>query len=115
MALKQDLGSLWNSVTIVTVTEFGRRLQENASAGLDHGWGSAMFVMGGGVKGGKIVANWPGLAPENLHNGDLAVTLDYRHVISDVLRYRGNLSSTEINAIFPGFQFQDLGLARQVS
>jgi uncharacterized protein (DUF1501 family) len=73
-----------------------------------------MFVMGGGVKGGKVVANWPGLEERNLHNGDLAVTLDYRHVLSDVLRYRGNLSTAEVNAIFPGFKFQDLGLARQL-
>jgi uncharacterized protein (DUF1501 family) len=114
MAFKQDLGSLWSKVTVVTITEFGRRLQENASAGLDHGWGSAMFVMGGGVKGGKVVANWPGIEEANLHNGDLAVTLDYRDVIADVLRYRGNLSSAELSAIFPGFKPQDLGLAKQV-
>ena len=114
MAFKQDLGSLWSKVTVVTITEFGRRLQENASAGLDHGWGSAMFVMGGGVKGGKVVANWPGIEEANLHNGDLAVTLDYRDVITDVLRYRGNLSSAELSAIFPGFKPQDLWLAKQV-
>lgn len=113
-AFKSDVGPLWNNTTITTVTEFGRRLRENASAGVDHGWGSAMFVMGGGVKGGKVVANWPGLEERNLHNGDLAVTLDYRHVLSDVLRYRGNLSTAEVNAIFPGFKFQDLGLARQL-
>lgn len=115
MAFKADLGTKWSKVTIVTITEFGRRLQENASAGLDHGWGSAMFVMGGGVKGGKVVANWPGIDEASLHNGDLKVTIDYRDVIADVLRYRGNLSSAELAAIFPGFKPQDLGLAKQVS
>ncbi len=113
-AFKQDVGALWTKTTIVTVTEFGRRLQENASAGVDHGWGSAMFVMGGGIKGGKVVANWPGLGERDLNNGDLKVTLDYRHVLTDVLRHRGNLSSAEVNAIFPGFKFTELGLARQL-
>jgi uncharacterized protein (DUF1501 family) len=73
-----------------------------------------MFVMGGGIKGGKVVANWPGLGERDLNNGDLKVTLDYRHVLTDVLRHRGNLSSAEVNAIFPGFKFTELGLARQL-
>lgn len=115
MAFKQDVGALWNSTSIVTITEFGRRLQENASAGLDHGWGSAMFVMGGGIKGGKVVANWPGLDEANLHNGDLAVTLDYRDVLSNVLRNRGNLTTAELAQIFPGFKSQDLGLAKYLA
>lgn len=114
-AFKQDLGAMWNQTTIVTITEFGRRLQENASAGLDHGWGSAMFVMGGGVKGGKVVANWPGIDEASLHNGDLAVTLDYRDVISNVLRDRGGLSATQLGSIFPGFKAQDLGLAKPLA
>ncbi len=114
LAFKLDVGSLWNSITIVTVTEFGRRLSENGSAGLDHGWGSAMFVMGGGVNGGKVVADWPGISEADLSNGDLKVTTDYRHVIADVLRYRGNLSSSELAAIFPDFQPKTLGLAKQL-
>lgn len=114
IAFRQDVGSLWSSISIVTVTEFGRRLAENGSAGLDHGWGSAMFVLGGGINGGKIVADWPGLEPADLNNGDLRVTTDYRHVIADVLRYRGNLSTSELNSIFPDFQPKTLGLAKQL-
>lgn len=114
-AFKQDLGEMWANTTILTITEFGRRLQENASAGLDHGWASAMFVMGGGVKGGQVVAKWPGIDQANLHNGDLAVTLDYRDVISNVLRHRGGLSMAELSSIFPGFKSQDLGLAKTLA
>jgi uncharacterized protein (DUF1501 family) len=113
-AFRADLGGLWNQTTLVTVTEFGRRLTENGSAGLDHGWASAMFVMGGGINGGKIVADWPGISAADLNNGDLRVTLDYRHVIADVLRFRSNLTSAEISAIFPNFKAQALGLAKQL-
>ena len=51
-------------VTLVTMSEFGRRSQENASAGVDHGWGNAMLLLGGGVKGGQVYGTWPGLSPE---------------------------------------------------
>ena len=112
-AFKQDIGSLWQNVTIVTVTEFGRRLEENASKGFDHGWASAMFVMGGGVRGGKVIANWPGLADNR--DGDLRVTTDYRDVLAEIMRYRGGIDSTKIKDILPGFKFTDLGLVRQLS
>lgn len=109
-AFKDDIGPLWQRVTIVTLTEFGRRLEENASAGVDHGWASAMFVMGGGVKGGQVVARWPGLSDTDLKDGDLAVTTDYRHVLAEVLRNRGGLSSEAISAVLPSFNPQALGI-----
>ena len=102
-AFKADLGPIWRRVTIVTLTEFGRRLEENASAGVDHGWASAMFVMGGGVRGGQVVAKWPGLNESQLDSGDLAVTTDYRHVLAEVLKVRGGLSSDAISAVLPSF------------
>lgn len=102
-AFKADLGILWRRVTIVTLTEFGRRLEENASAGVDHGWASVMFVMGGGVKGGQVVTKWPGLAERQLDSGDLAVTTDYRHVLAEVLKVRGGLSSDAVSAVLPSF------------
>ena len=113
-AFRRDIGDIWNRTTIVTLTEFGRRLEENASQGIDHGWASAMFVMGGGVKGGKIVADWPGLSQSALRDGDLQVTLDYRHVLSEVLRYRGGISTADLANILPGFKSQDLGLVKQL-
>ena len=113
-AFKQDIGDIWNRTTIITLTEFGRRLDENASQGLDHGWASAMFVMGGGVKGGKVIADWPGLTAAALRDGDLQVTLDYRHVLSEVLRYRGGISAEGLASILPDFKSKDLGLVRQL-
>lgn len=114
-AFKADIGPLWKRVTIVTLTEFGRRLEENASAGVDHGWASAIFVMGGGVKGGQVVAKWPGLGETELNDGDLAVTTDYRHVLAEVLRNRGGLSSEAISAVLPSFIPQALDITRVIS
>jgi uncharacterized protein (DUF1501 family) len=109
-AFKADLGPLWQKVTVVTVTEFGRRLSQNAQLGLDHGWASAMFVMGGSGKGGKIVTKWPGLLDSQLSSGDLAVTTDYRDVLSDVLMNRGGVSTTQLKQIFPNYSPAGLGL-----
>ena len=114
-AFKADIGPLWQRVTIVTLTEFGRRLEENASGGVDHGWASAIFVMGGGVKGGQVVSKWPGLGEKDLSDGDLAVTTDYRHVLAEVLRNRGGLSTEAISAVLPSFTPQALGITRVIS
>lgn len=91
-------------LTVVVMSEFGRRLQENASHGTDHGHGSAMLVLGGRVKGGKVYGAWPGLLDEQLYDGiDLAVTTDYRRVLSEILI--GRLGNTAISTVFPGYTF----------
>ena len=113
-AFKADIGNIWQRVTIVTLTEFGRRLQENSSAGVDHGWASVIFVIGGGVKGGQVVCNWPGLEENNLRDGDLAVTTDYRHVLAEVMKNRGGLSSEAISTILPGFTPLPLGVTKPI-
>ncbi|MGK5679080.1 DUF1501 domain-containing protein [Actinoplanes sp. URMC 104] len=95
-------------VTLVTISEFGRRVAENGSGGLDHGYGNAMFLLGGHVRGGKVHGRWPGLAPAKLVGGDLAVTTDYRSVIAEILRVRCGLSSTA--AVFPGVKPATLGV-----
>ena len=100
-AFYTDLGSLISAVSVVTMTEFGRRVTENASLGTDHGHGSVMFAMGGGVNGGQVISQWPGLASENLFDGDLDITTDYRTVLADVLINR--LSAPDIGAVFPDF------------
>lgn len=82
----KDMGKDMSKVTVVVKTEFGRRVYENGGFGTDHGRGSCMFVLGGSVKGGKVYGKWPGLAPENLEGtGDLAVTTDYRSILSEVM------------------------------
>jgi uncharacterized protein (DUF1501 family) len=110
-AFATDLGPLMDSVTVVTVTEFGRDAQENGSRGLDHGWGQAMLVLGKGLKGGRQVKGaWPGLAPEQLDGEALAGTTDYRAVLSEVLTGRLGASSAEAAGIFPGFQSARVGI-----
>lgn len=96
------------TVTLVTVSEFGRRVQENASRGADHGHGNAMLVLGGGVRGGKVYGAWPGLSPAALVAGDLAATTDYRAVIGEILRKRCGLGT--LDAVFPTIRPSSLGL-----
>jgi len=91
-----------SGVTVVVMSEFGRRVAENGSAGTDHGHGGAMMVMSGSLTTGPVVANWPGLSPDALDsNEDLAITIDYRDVLSEVLTRR--LNNPYITDIFPNF------------
>ena len=100
-----DLGPLADKVTLVTISEFGRRVKENANQGLDHGHGNVMFVMGAGVKGGRYYGNWPGIA--NTTDADLLVTTDYRSVLSEVITSRFEASPSEI---FPGLSPKPVGV-----
>jgi uncharacterized protein (DUF1501 family) len=100
-----DLGPLADKVTLVTISEFGRRVKENANQGLDHGHGNVMFVMGAGVKGGRYYGNWPGIA--NTTDADLLVTTDYRNVLSEVITSRFEASPSEI---FPGLSPKSVGV-----
>ena len=72
-----DLGQQGDRVTLVTTSEFGRRLEQNGSAGIDHGWGNVMMAVGGNVVGGYH-ASWPGLSQDPLEDGDVKVTTDFR-------------------------------------
>jgi uncharacterized protein (DUF1501 family) len=90
------------NVTIVVMSEFGRRLQENGSRGTDHGHGTAMMVIGQCVLGGRVLTNWPGLAPANLFEGiDLAVTIDYRDILTEIVAQRAG--NTQLSTVFPDF------------
>jgi uncharacterized protein (DUF1501 family) len=101
-ALTRDLGDGLQDVVILTMSEFGRTVAENGNRGTDHGHGNAMMVIGGGVKGGRIYGRWPGLAPEQRHDGrDLAITTDFRAVFSEVVR--GHLGLADTRTVFPGF------------
>ncbi|HEY0511571.1 MAG TPA: DUF1501 domain-containing protein [Thermoanaerobaculia bacterium] len=101
-AFYADLHDRMGSITVATMTEFGRRIEENASGGADHGTASFMFLMGGGINGGRVYGSWPTLAPEALADpGDLAVTTDYRTVLSEILERR--LGDPQVDQVFPGF------------
>jgi uncharacterized protein (DUF1501 family) len=102
-AFHVDMADHINQLTTVTMSEFGRRASENGSLGTDHGHGSMMMVMGGNVNGGKVHGRWPGLAEGQLIGpGDLAVTTDYRDVLSEILTKR--LNNPAVNEIFPDYQ-----------
>ena len=101
-----DLGTLGARVTVVTISEFGRRVEENANNGLDHGWGNVMLLLGAGVRGGRYHGTWPGLSHGNLVEGDLAVTNDYRSVLAEVVRTR---FGADVSKVFPGFHPRPIG------
>jgi uncharacterized protein (DUF1501 family) len=111
-AFSQDMGDRIEDIVLVTMSEFGRTAEENGNAGTDHGHGSFMMVIGGPVQGGRVYGKWPGLEKEQLFEGrDLAVTTDYRAVLSELVR--GHLGQKDLNTVFPGFQFgEPLGLLR---
>ena len=96
---QSDIEALGANVTLVTVTEFGRRLKANANGGTDHGHGSVMMVMGNAVNGGKVYGKWPGLATSALNLGDLNITTDYRNVIGEILTQRRGEGS--LSSVFP--------------
>ena len=109
-ALVRDLGDRMQDVVVMTMSEFGRAVAENGSRGTDHGHGNAMMILGGSVRGGKVYGRWPGLAPEQRHDGrDLAVTTDFRAVFNEVVR--GHLGLPDTARVFPGFKgSQPLGI-----
>ena len=108
-AFHSDLEDQMNRISLVVMTEFGRRAYENASLGTDHGHGGLMLVLGGSVNGGQVLTRWPGLEKENLVGpGDLAVTTDYRDVLSEILSKR--LNSISLPEIFPGYSPRPVGI-----
>ncbi|MGH9294919.1 MAG: DUF1501 domain-containing protein, partial [Acidimicrobiales bacterium] len=108
-AFAADLGPDFERVTVVTVSEFGRRVVENGSGGVDHGHGNAMLILGGKIHGGRVYGRWPSLAPEDLDGGDLRATTDYRSVLGELLVRRCGVASLE--SVFPRFTPSFLGLA----
>jgi uncharacterized protein (DUF1501 family) len=99
-ALDADLGARRGNVSLVTMTEFGRRAKENASNGTDHGSAYAMMVYGS-LSSGKVWADWPTLADNRLRDGDLDITIDYRTVLTELLEKRGG--GTDVAKVFPGY------------
>lgn len=106
------LGAFWTdilqgnggyNVTLVAMTEFGRNVRENGSAGTDHGRGSCMFVMGKQIAGGRVYTNnWQPLARDNLADGqDVKVTVDHRDVLAEIVSKR--LANPNLDLIFPGY------------
>jgi uncharacterized protein (DUF1501 family) len=101
-AFQRDLGERMQDVVLVTLTEFGRTVRENGNRGTDHGHASVSFVMGGGVRGGKVHGRWPGLSPDRLYEGrDLAITTDFRDLLGELLAR--HMGAQELRKVFPGY------------
>lgn len=114
-AFREDLGVLWSRVTVVTITEFGRRVSQNQSTGTEHGWGTSTFVAGGGVNGGKIHGRFPGLDEKQLKDGDLVVTADYRSLLTEILTRRAGITAQGAETIFPNFRPEVLSVMKHLS
>lgn len=101
--LHDAMGAAWQHTTVLVATEFGRTVAVNGTRGTDHGTGSAAFLLGGAVKGGRVVTRWPGLAANSLYEGrDLAPTTDMRSVIKSLLRDHLGVSPALIERdVFP--------------
>lgn len=100
--LAEGLGPQWDDTVVVVMSEFGRTAHENGNRGTDHGHGNLMWVLGGPVAGGKVYGDWPGLGAGALHEGrDLAVTTDFRTVLSRVCEQHLRLPDNRLAAVFP--------------
>ncbi|MCE7027297.1 DUF1501 domain-containing protein [Jiella avicenniae] len=101
--LARGLGPAWKDTVVAVVTEFGRTAWGNGGGGTDHGTGTTAFLLGGAVRGGRVVADWPGLREADLHEGrDLKPTTDLRAVLKGVLKDHLGLSEkTLAREIFP--------------
>lgn len=115
-AFRRDLGARMATTTVLVMTEFGRTVEENSAFGTDHGRGSVMFVLGGGVRGGRVHGAWRGLSPEVLEPrgvlegyGDLPVLNNYRNVLAPVLARHG-ASDEALQGVFPEFALAPLAL-----
>ncbi len=108
-AFLADLGDHRRSTTVVVVSEFGRRVEENASGGTDHGRAGVALVAGGGVRGGRVLGDWAGLAPDRLDEGAVRVTTDVRDVFAEVVS--GRMGNGSLGEVFPGHQARPVGFA----
>ncbi len=108
-AFAADLGSHLDRTTVVTMTEFGRRVEQNASGGTDHGHGAVALALGGGVQGG-VKGRWSGLADGVLDQGDVPGLNDYRDVLSELVMKRVGLSPGQLQSVFPGWRPTSLGV-----
>ena len=111
MAFWNDMGTLQDDVTVMTMTEFGRTVRQNGTGGTDHGRASCNFILGNDVRGGQVHGRVEPLSIENLEDGrDLAVTTDFRSVFSEVAAQHLNISKSD--ALFPGWKGEGIGVMR---
>jgi uncharacterized protein (DUF1501 family) len=102
-AIEKEMGASWRETVVAVVTEFGRTARINGTDGTDHGTATVALLAGGALKGGRVIANWPGLKSAQLHEGrDLKPTTDVRAVIKGVLADHLRISEQALaNKVFP--------------
>jgi uncharacterized protein (DUF1501 family) len=102
-ALRGGLGTEWKHTAVLVCTEFGRTVQVNGTGGTDHGTGAAAFLLGGAVRGGRVLADWPGLAePQRYEGRDLRPTTDLRALAKGILRDHVGVPEARLAEVFPG-------------
>jgi uncharacterized protein (DUF1501 family) len=100
--LAQRLGPMFDDTTIVVMSEFGRTARENGNGGTDHGHGNVMWVLGGGVAGGKVLGDWRGVGNDQLNEArDLPVTTDFRVVLANIAERHLRLGDSQLVKVFP--------------
>ena len=103
VALKAGLGEVWRDTAVLVITEFGRTARANGTKGTDHGTGTVAFVLGGGVAGGRVRADWPGLGQGKLfENRDLQPSADLREIAKGLLASHLGIGPAGLEAVFPG-------------
>ncbi len=101
-ALREELGTEWGNTVVIIATEFGRTAKENGTKGTDHGTASALLLTGGAISGGKVLGQWPGLQPDELHQGrDLKPTSNSFAWIASILKQHWQFSDADISKVFP--------------
>ena len=103
-AVEKNMGDVWAETIVTVVTEFGRTARINGTNGTDHGTGTVALLAGGALKGGRVIADWPGLKTANLYEGrDLAATTDLRAVLKGLLKDHLRVTDQALAAnVFPG-------------
>lgn len=103
--LARELGPQWDETVVVVMSEFGRTVRQNGNNGTDHGHGNVMWLLGGRVAGGRVHGQWPGLAQAQLYEGrDLAVTTDFRAVLTQVAERHMRLTDAQLERVFPSWK-----------
>ena len=110
-AYAQEMGPQWRSTTVVVVSEFGRTFRQNGNRGTDHGHGSVYWVLGGGLKGGRVLGDQVKVDAANLfQNRDFQVLNDYRAVLAGLFVRQYGLNTVQVEQVFSGVKAKDLGL-----
>jgi len=111
-AFAQEMAGQWRDTTVVVISEFGRTFRQNGNRGTDHGHGTVFWVLGGGVRGGRIAGEQVRVEQSTLfQNRDYPVLNEYRSVLAGLFSRQYGMSSAQLDQVFAGVKMQDIGLA----